>query len=69
MKRIRKYGYNVECIYSYESTGFDCWDIEKMLHFNYRNTRYKPKIPFKGDTECFCNIDKTEFDFLIQCCR
>lgn len=69
IKLLNKDGYNVDCLYNYKSTCLDCWDIEKMLHFNFKNIRYTPKLKFKGSTECFNFVDIKDVDFLIQCCR
>ena len=71
-KSIRDIGILVNCsLHNTEnkSTCLDCWDIEKMLHFNFKNIRYTPKLKFKGSTECFNFVDIKDVDFLIQCCR
>lgn len=56
-RRIKKstdIKYSFEIVYEYKSYDAGCiWDLEKVLHRDYKEYYYSPKIYFKGCTECF----------------
>lgn len=50
----------------YKDSGV-AWDVEKMLHREFKEYSHKPKVSFKGDTECFDTSIKDEAIKLLQC--
>lgn len=54
IKKASDVKYNYDVIKEYKS--FDAghiWDLEKSAHRTYKSFSYKPRIYFKGETECF----------------
>lgn len=60
--------YSCECIYKVKTDCASSWDIEKLLHFDNKSTKYRPNYKFTGSTECFYYIDVMSFDKIITCC-
>lgn len=59
--RFREYtkaGYACEVITAIRDKAGYIWNLEKRLHFILKQWRYKPKIDFGGQTECFSQIPK-----------
>lgn len=60
--------YSAEVLYKYESDGETCWDLEKLLHREFDDFKYTPKMKFKGSTECFSWVDVQAIGKIAQCC-
>lgn len=45
--------YSYEVLKEIKGSADFVWDKEKELHRQYKQYRYKPLIPFAGETECF----------------
>lgn len=60
--------YNCECIFRFQTDCTSAWDIEKVLHYDNREFKYKPSITFKGSTECFSIVDIESVNKLTLCC-
>lgn len=64
----KHYSYDVKLIYYKEFNDSESvWYIENMLHNEYSNVSYLPKIKFKGHTECFSEVNENEFIKIIEC--
>jgi hypothetical protein len=48
------YDYNV--IHEIKGKAGHIWDLEKELHRKHKEFKYKPKLSFGGETECFSEI-------------
>lgn len=61
-------GCNVDMIHQefYKDAG-DAWDVELMLHREFKEHSHTPKVSFKGETECFDMPIKYEAIKLLQC--
>lgn len=57
--------YTAEILYTHQTDGVGAWDLEKLLHREYKDMKYTPKVPFSGSTECFSHIDPSEFTKLV----
>lgn len=58
--------YNFELLRLYWSDGDTVWDMEKLLHREYREVKYVPNIHFGGMYECFSEINVDEYDKLMS---
>lgn len=45
--------YNYNIVYEYTSNAGFIWDLEVEHHRKYKDFKYKPKLSFAGQTECF----------------
>lgn len=50
---LDKTTYSVEILDTIEGTHEEVVNLERQLHFQYRNQSYRPKFRFGGSTECF----------------
>lgn len=61
-------GYTCEVLYTqFFSDPEVVYDLENVLHKEFKEVSYTPKIRFSGSTECFSNIDVDEFKKIIMC--
>lgn len=59
---------NVELLHKeYFKNSSDAWDVEKILHKEFYEYSYTPKIKFGGSTECFDLSIKDEVIKVLQC--
>ncbi len=42
------------------------WDLETLLHKEYKSVKYLPKIDFGGMHECFSDIDIVEYEKMLS---
>ena len=57
-KSYTKLGYNIiESEIIFYEDACDVYSIEQVLHTIYQKSEYRPKIDFKGKTECFSDLD------------
>jgi len=42
------------------------WDLETLLHKEYKSAKYVPKIHFGGMQECFSEIDVVEYEKMLS---
>ena len=68
IRRLEKLsGYKVKLLSEmYHEDARKIWHLENDLHNLFHYFKYKPKVDFKGKTECFSYICREEF---IQLCR
>lgn len=61
-------GYDTEVVHQefYKDAGV-AWDVELMLHREFKADKYSPNIGFAGQTECFNISIKDEAIKLLQC--
>ena len=45
--------YDVDIVYTYESSAENIWDLEESMHEKYKSYSYKPTFYFRGYTECY----------------
>ena len=60
--------YTAEVVYTQETDGVGAWDLEKLLHREFKEFRHKPKHNFKGSTECFSSVCLDPVKKIAQCC-
>jgi hypothetical protein len=53
----RNLPYNYEVLYEIIGTAETIYNLENYLHKLYKNFKYKPKISFIGQSECFSEVD------------
>lgn len=53
LRDFKRTGYEVSLIEEVHSDGATVFDLEKMLHKEFRCSKYSPEINFAGDRECF----------------
>lgn len=58
------YEYNL--IHLHCSDGESIWELEKILHREYRDIKYIPALEFGGRYECFSDIDVDEYKKLLE---
>lgn len=51
--RVYHFPYSIETFYIISGTPDIIYDKEQELHKIYKDFKYKPQIPFNGQTECF----------------
>ena len=61
-------GYSADILYTHQTDGEGAWDLEKLLHKEFREFRYIPRHTFKGSTECFSNVCLDSIKKIAQCC-
>lgn len=71
-KRCRKLqakcGYKVKLLYSNLFSDSEvAWDVEQLLHKEFKDDSYRPKRKFGGSTECFNLSVESEVIKLLQC--
>ena len=66
MGNSSKLNYKFEVLHVHEADGVTCWDIERIMHKEYQDVKYRPSVEFAGSTECFSNIDPSEFTKLVS---
>lgn len=66
MGNSSKLNYKFEVLHVHEADGVTCWDIERIMHKEYQDVKYRPSVEFAGSTECFSNIDPQEFTKLVS---
>lgn len=57
--------YDYDLIHLHCSDGESVWELEKILHREYRDVKYVPALEFGGRYECFSNIDMVEYVKLL----
>lgn len=57
--------YTYDLVHLFESDGGTVWELEKLLHQEYRDIQYLPKMAFGGRYECFSKIDADEYIKLL----
>lgn len=60
--------YTAEVLYTHQTDGVGAWDLEKLLHREFKEFRYIPRHTFKGSTECFSSICLDSVKKIAQCC-
>lgn len=63
----RSSGYTVSLEYQFDSSGGHVFDLEKLLHREFRENKYSPNTKFQGYNECFVNVNIVEVDKLCKC--
>lgn len=65
---IKEAGYKVKVLYKefYEDSD-NAWDMEKLLHKEFKDYSYLPDNVFRGQTECFDLSIKDEVIKLLKC--
>ena len=65
---IKEAGYKVKVLYKefYEDSN-NAWDMEKLLHKEFKDYSYLPDNVFRGQTECFDLSIKDEVIKLLKC--
>lgn len=58
--------YKYDLVHLFESDGDTVWELEKLLHQEYRDIQYLPKIAFGGRYECFSKIDADDYLKLLS---
>lgn len=59
---------NIELLhYEHFPNSCDAWDLEKVLHREFKDSSYAPKVKFKGFSECFDLSITDEVIKLLQC--
>lgn len=69
VSRLRRSGLDgVEVLlYEYFPDATDAWNLEKVLHREFRGNSYTPSIKFKGFSECFDLRIQDEVIKLLKC--
>lgn len=57
-------GYKVECIRQVFNSADFIWNLEKRLLKISEKYKYRPKLSFAGETECFSKIPKEVYKLL-----
>lgn len=60
--------YTAEILYTYQTDGVGAWDLESLLHREFREFSYTPVHKFSGSTECFSNVCLDSIKKIAQCC-
>lgn len=60
--------YTAEVLYTQQTDGEGAWDLEKLLHREFKEFRYIPRHTFKGSTECFSSVCLDSIMKIAQCC-
>ena len=63
----RSSGYTVSLEYQFDSSGGHVFDLERLLHREFRENKYSPNTKFQGYNECFLNVNIVEVDKLCKC--
>ena len=64
----RESGYEVLVLHKeFYLESSDAWDVEKILHREFKENLHTPKVSFRGETECFDLSIKDEAIKLLQC--
>lgn len=65
-KRFCNIPYNFDVMKSFQYSPDKVWDLEKRLHKQLKEFKYKPLIKFGGETECF---EITAYNNIILLCQ
>lgn len=57
--------YDYEVKYLLISGGEHIWNLERLLHYEYKDQKYLPLLEFGGRYECFSEIDVDEYKKLV----
>lgn len=57
-KSLMPYSYKIIKVIESKEDPIYIYDLERILHKLHKDFKYKPKIKFVGDTECFIKIQK-----------
>ena len=57
--------YDYEVKYLFISGGEHIWNLERLLHYEYKDQKYLPLLEFGGRYECFSEIDIDEYKKLV----
>lgn len=60
--------YTAETIYIHQTDGLGAWDLENLLHKEFKEFSYTPVHKFGGSTECFSNVCLDSVKKIAQCC-
>lgn len=60
--------YTAEILYTHQTDGEGAWDLEKLLHKEFREFRHIPVHTFGGSTECFSSVCLDSIKKIAQCC-
>jgi len=67
VSQLRKSKYLISAEYTFHSSGEHVFDLEKMLHKEYKSLKYSPLVKFAGDKECFKDLNISEIKKLVAC--
>lgn len=65
-KTKKRMPYHVEVVLLINKPADIIWDLEKNIHKKLSKYRYKPEIPFQGDSECFHTIPESTMNQLSE---
>lgn len=60
--------YSAEILYTHQTDGEGAWDLEKLLHKEFREFRHLPRSAFNGSTECFSGVCLDSIKKIAQYC-
>ena len=60
--------YSAEVLYTHQTDGVGAWDLENLLHREFREFSYTPTHRFGGSTECFSSVCLDSVKKIAQCC-
>lgn len=60
--------YTAEVLYTHQTDGVGAWDLEKLLHKEFKEFRHIPVHAFGGSTECFSDVCLDSIKKIAQCC-
>lgn len=60
--------YSADILYTHQTDGEGAWDLEKLLHREFKEFRHTPARTFYGSTECFSTVCLDSIKKITQCC-
>lgn len=60
--------YSAKILYTYQTDGVSAWDLEDILHKEFKEFSYTPTHRFGGSTECFSSVCLDSIKKIAQCC-